>query len=123
MGGAGPKKPRMTHALPLVALGGALGASLRYLAVLLWPAPWGVLGINVLGSLLIGLLAVRLPPAAAPFLITGVLGGFTTFSAFSLDTLRLIEGGRLGAAALYVGGSVGLSLLACGLGLWTGRLS
>lgn len=113
----------MTHALPFVALGGALGASLRYLALLLWPAPWGVLAVNVAGSLAIGMLAVRLPPAAAPFLITGVLGGFTTFSAFSLDALRMVEGGRLGAAALYVGGSVGLSLLACGLGLWIGRLS
>ncbi len=122
MGDQGPKKPRMTLALPLVALGGALGAVLRFLATLVWPAPWGVLAVNVAGSLAIGVLAVRLPPAAALFLVTGVLGGFTTFSAFSLDTLRLIEGGRLGTAALYVGGSVGLSLLACWLGLWIGRL-
>jgi CrcB protein len=122
MGGPGAKKPRMTLALPLVALGGALGAVLRFLATLVWPAPWGVLAINVLGSFLIGVLAVWLPPRAALFLVTGVLGGFTTFSAFSLDALRLIEGGRLGTAALYVGGSVALSLLACGLGLWIGRL-
>ncbi len=113
----------MTHALPFVALGGALGASLRHLATLLWPAPWGVLAVNVAGSLAIGLLAGRLSPALAPLLITGVLGGFTTFSAFSLDALRLVEGGRLGAAALYVGGSVGLSVLACALGLWLGRLA
>jgi CrcB protein len=52
-----------------------------------------------------------------------VLGGFTTFSAFSLDALRLMEGGRTGAALLYVGGSVGLSLLACAAGLWLGRLA
>jgi CrcB protein len=113
----------MTHALPFVALGGALGASLRHLATLLWPAPWGVMAVNVAGSLLIGVLAVRLSPALAPFLVTGVLGGFTTFSAFSLDTLRLLEGGRLGAAALYVLGSVALSLLACAAGLWLGRLA
>ncbi len=113
----------MTYTLPLVAFGGALGAALRYLATLLWPAPWGVLAVNVAGSLAIGLLAGRLSPALAPLLITGVLGGFTTFSAFSLDALRLVEGGRLGAAALYVGGSVGLSVLACALGLWLGRLA
>ena len=123
MGGLGAKKPRMTLALPLVALGGALGAVLRYFVLLLWPAPWGVLAVNVAGSFVIGLLAERLPPPLALFLITGVLGGFTTFSAFSLDALRLIEGGRPGTAALYVGGSVALSLLACGLGLWIGRLS
>jgi CrcB protein len=113
----------MTHALSFVALGGALGASLRHLATLLWPAPWGVLAVNVLGSFLIGTLAVRLSPALAPLLVTGVLGGFTTFSAFSLDTLRLVEGGRIGAALVYVGGSVGLSLLACAAGLWLGRLA
>jgi CrcB protein len=65
---------------------------------------------------------MRLPATAMPLLVTGVLGGFTTFSAFSLDALRLIEGGRPGAAALYVSGSVGLSLLACAAGLWIGRL-
>ena len=119
----------MTYALPFVALGGALGATLRYLAILLWPAPWGVMAVNVAGCFAIGLLAVPLllsdrgPHPLAPLLVTGVLGGFTTFSAFSLDALRLIEGGRLGTALIYVGGSVGLSLLACGLGLWIGRLA
>ena len=119
----------MTYALPLVALGGAIGAALRYLTTLLWPAPWSVMAINIAGSFAIGVLAVPLllsergTHGLAPFLITGVLGGFTTFSAFSLDALRLVDGGRFGAALLYVGGSVGLSLLACGLGLWIGRLS
>ena len=55
----------MTHALPLVALGGAVGAALRWLALLLWPAPWGVLAVNVAGSLAMGFLAPSLPPAAA----------------------------------------------------------
>jgi CrcB protein len=119
----------MTYALSLVALGGALGAALRHLTILAWPAPWGVLAINVAGSFVIGVLAVPLllsekgAHPLAPFLVTGILGGFTTFSAFSLDALRLVEGGRMGAALLYVGGSVGLSLLACGLGLWIGRLA
>jgi CrcB protein len=119
----------MTYALPLVALGGALGAVLRHLATLVWPAPWGVMAINVAGSFAIGALAVPLllaergPHPLAPFLVTGILGGFTTFSAFSLDALRLVEGGRPGTALFYVGGSVALSLLACGLGLWIGRLA
>ncbi|WP_210529071.1 fluoride efflux transporter FluC [Rubellimicrobium arenae] len=119
----------MTYALPSVALGGALGASLRYLLLLAWPAPWGTLAINLAGSFLIGLLAVPLlasgrdPHPLAPLLVTGVLGGFTTFSAFSLDTLRLIEGGRTAAALAYVVGSVGSALLACALGLWLGRLA
>ena len=120
---AGAKKPAMTSTLPLVALGGALGASLRHFATLLWPAPWGVMAVNVAGSFLIGVLAIRLSPTAAPFLLAGVLGGFTTFSAFSLDALRLIEGGRPAAAALYVAGSIGLSLLACAAGLWLGRVA
>ncbi len=118
----------MTYALPLVALGGALGATLRYLALLAWPAPWGTLAVNGAGALLIGLLAIPLLAdrgihPLAPFLVTGVLRGFTTFSAFSLDTLRLIEGGRIGAAVTYAGGSVALSLGACALGLWLGRLA
>ena len=119
----------MTYVLSLVALGGAVGAALRYLTNILWPAPWGVMAINVAGSFAIGVLAVPLllsergPHPLAPLLITGVLGGFTTFSAFSLDTLRLIEDGRPGAALVYAGGSVGLSLLACALGLWIGRLA
>ena len=96
----------MTYTLPLVAFGGALGASLRFLATLAWPAPWGVLAVNVAGSFLIGLLAVRLAPGLAPFLLTGVLGGFTTFSAFSIETVALIERGAAGAALAYVAASV-----------------
>jgi CrcB protein len=112
----------MTYTLPLVAFGGALGASLRYLVTLAWPAPWGVLAVNVAGSFLIGLLAVRLAPGLAPFLLTGVLGGFTTFSAFSLDALRLVEGGTaIGTAALTCG-SVALSLGAAP-GALAGRLA
>lgn len=112
-----------------VALGGALGAALRWWmagATMRWAGPgfpWGTFAVNVLGSLIMGLAAVvmmeRLPGAwgrFAPFLMTGVLGGFTTFSAFSLDALFLIERGRHAAAALYMGGSV----LACVLALWVG---
>lgn len=120
--------------LLMVAAGGALGASLRYLTVA-WAGrafglgfPAGTMIVNVLGSLLIGLLAVALMerfPGAwgryAPFLITGVLGGFTTFSAFSLDALYLLERGRIEAAAVYIGGSVLLSILAVWAGFAAGR--
>jgi CrcB protein len=117
-----------------VAAGGAIGASLRYLlAGWLGRAmghgfPWGTLAVNVLGSAAMGVCAVMLMerfPGAwgryAPFLMTGVLGGFTTFSAFSLDALYLIERGRMGAAAFYVGGSVILCILGLWLGLAAGR--
>ncbi|HYF08284.1 MAG TPA: CrcB family protein, partial [Acetobacteraceae bacterium] len=99
----------------IVAAGGALGSVLRHLVAVFalgWFGagfPWGTLAVNVIGSAAIGALAATsIEGQARLFLVTGLLGGFTTFSAFSLDALRLVEGGRLGGAALYVGGSVGL---------------
>ena len=112
-----------------VAAGGALGAVLRWLVGalalrLLGPGlPFGTLAVNLLGAFAMGLAAAllleRAGPAAArlaPFLMTGVLGGFTTFSAFALEALTLIERGRAGLALLYMAGSVGLAVLA----LWAG---
>lgn len=111
----------MTMTLIPVAFGGALGAALRYLTGLAVGFPFGTLAVNVIGSFAIGLLWVTLAARGqthlAPFLVTGVLGGFTTFSAFSLDTLRLIESGRIGAAGAYVAGSVALSIGACFVGV------
>ena len=110
-----------------VAAGGALGALARFYAgkaalALAGPAfPWGTLSVNVLGSFLMGVLYIVLEHRGmmglSPFLMVGVLGGFTTFSAFSLDTLLLVERGQTGLAALYVLGSVVLSLgaLRCGV--------
>jgi CrcB protein len=104
-----------------VALGGAVGACLRF-AVGLWVAfPMGTLAVNVAGSFAIGVVWLALDKAWLPFVMTGVLGGFTTFSAFSLDTLRLMEEGRILYAGAYVGASVLLSLLACGVGLTLAR--
>ena len=116
-----------------IALGGALGAVSRHLAVAgaaraLGPGfPAGVLLVNVIGSFAMGLAAALLLERAgagrfAPFVMAGFLGGFTTFSAFSLDFARLWEAGRLGAAALYAGGSVMLSILALFAGLALGRV-
>jgi len=100
-----------------VVLGGAIGSALRYLSLLALPAPWGTLGINVLGSFLIGLLFV---PAGrlgvSVLLLTGVLGGFTTFSAFAMDAARLWTAGQVAQAATYVAGSVILSLIAVAAG-------
>lgn len=108
-----------------VALGGALGAVLRYLVGLVVVFPFGTLVVNVIGSLLIGLIwhtfTFRGMHGWLPFVMTGFLGGFTTFSAFSMDTLRLVEAGRLAAAGGYVMASVLISLAACAAGLWIAK--
>ncbi|WP_439154426.1 fluoride efflux transporter FluC [Yoonia sp.] len=108
-----------------VALGGALGAVLRYLVGLSVAFPFGTLAVNVIGSFLIGLLWVILSARGmqqwAPFILTGLLGGFTTFSAFTLDALRLVEAERITAAGGYVLASVILSLGACFIGLWVAK--
>ena len=111
--------------LGLVALGGALGASCRHLANLLalrlvGPGfPAGTLAVNVLGGFLMGILAGFLAlryqsggQGIRLFLATGLLGGFTTFSAFSLDAVLLWQRGEMAAALGYVVASVALSILA-----------
>ncbi|MCA0401247.1 MAG: fluoride efflux transporter CrcB [Proteobacteria bacterium] len=116
----------------LVFLGGGIGSVLRWLVGLgalrwLGPAfPWGTLAVNLLGGLAMGLLArlvVALPSGgqeARFFLMTGILGGFTTFSAFSLDAATLWMRGETGQAALYVAISVAGALGALAAGLWLG---
>ncbi len=121
----------MSMTLVHVALGGALGASARYLTGLAalrlmgTGFPWGTLTVNVVGSFVMGVLVVTLAHLGAnrfaPLLMTGILGGFTTFSAFSLDALTLWERGETLTAALYVGASVGLSLVAIIAGLALAR--
>ena len=113
----------------MVALGSALGGSLRHgvnvaSARLLGPqVPYGTLTVNLLASFLIGLLAAscaargEAAQARRLFLTTGVLGGFTTFSAFSLDTVRLYERGQLTLALGYSCGSVVISMAALCAGL------
>lgn len=108
----------MIWTLSQVALGGAIGSVLRHLAVQAFGAPWAVAGVNVAGSFAMGLLFVVLAdrPGLSPLLMAGVLGGFTTFSAFSLDALKLWQGGQTTEALAYVGASVILSLAAVALG-------
>jgi len=115
-----------------VALGGAIGASLRYLAgvgivrlVGHGAFPLGVITVNILGSFLMGLFVViaahRELTHLSPFVMTGVLGGFTTFSAFSLEAVTLYERGDLSGAVLYVVASVVCSIFGLLFGLWLAR--
>lgn len=116
-----------------VFLGGGIGAAGRYAVAsqalrIAGPFfPWGTLIVNVTGSLLMGLLIgglahrFEIAPETRGFLVTGVLGGFTTFSAFSLDAALLFEKKAYLASGLYVAGSVGLSILALFVGLWSAR--
>ncbi len=115
--------------LALVALGGALGAVLRFLlssgvaALFGRGFPYGTLLVNVIGSGAIGMLYVLLierllaAPGWRAFLVVGLLGALTTFSTFSLETLQLLEAGLAGRAALNVVLNVTLCLAACWIGL------
>ena len=108
----------------LACAGGALGSGARYLVntgVVRWLGlglPWATFSVNIVGSFLMGvvveLVALRLGGSleARTFLATGILGGFTTFSAFSLDAVHLYENGASATAAVYVVASVLLSILA-----------
>lgn len=121
------------HPLILVGLGGAIGSMARYaasMAATRWwssPFPWGTFLVNVVGSFFIGLVMVWLLKAGEwrengrLLLVTGVLGGFTTFSSFSWETWKLLEDGRLLLAVGNVLGSVMLCLLATSVGVLIAR--
>ena len=104
-----------------VALGAGIGAGAR--AGLWWLLPiYGTLAANVAGSVLIGLLAaLPLSPRARSFGMTGVCGGFTTFSLFGLETLIFLQAGNYAAAALYVSATLALSLGGVAFGLRLGK--
>ncbi|MES5096924.1 fluoride efflux transporter CrcB [Agrobacterium sp. BA1120] len=119
--------------IALVALGGAIGSVARYL-VGLWGVrlaganfPWGTITVNVVGAFLIGLMvemvARRFDASAEMrvFIVTGILGGFTTWSSFTLDAVVLFERGDMGLAALYLGASLVVSFAAIFAGLALGR--
>ena len=108
--------------LLLASAGGALGAGARHLVnlgmgrLLGTAFPWGTLTVNIVGSFLMGVLIEYLllrggtAPEMRTFLATGILGGFTTFSAFSLDVALLMQRKEQGLALLYIAGSVGISI-------------
>ncbi|MET7713028.1 fluoride efflux transporter CrcB [Streptomyces sp. NPDC005407] len=110
----------------VVALGGAVGASARYGASLVWPTvaggfPWTTLGVNVVGCAVIGVFMVVITDVWAahrlvrPFFGTGVLGGFTTFSTYAVDIQRLVDRGEARTGLAYLG----LTLLAALAAVWT----
>lgn len=118
-----------------VALGGAIGSVLRWIAVVIAVQrlgagfPWGTLAVNVAGSFAIGALAewaaggfLGVTPTVRLFVATGVLGGFTTFSSFSLDALTLLRDGDAPLALGYAAGSVLLGLTAAYAGMIAARL-
>ena len=116
-----------------IGLGGAIGAVCRYwlssqiLQVFGQGFPWGILIVNVSGCFVMGVIAavaeiiLEMSPEMKAFLMTGILGGFTTFSAFALDMAVLTERGDTMSAMLYVTGSVGGSIAALFLGLYLVR--
>ncbi len=119
--------------LLLASAGGAIGAGARWwvtqwFAAKGWAAyPWATLLVNVTGSALMGLLVGLLMsrPAHSPelrvFLATGILGGYTTFSAFSLEVWQLAERGEVGAAVAYVAASIVMAMVGLGIGLLAAR--
>lgn len=118
------------HPIILVAAGSAVGGAARW-AMAGWldarvdaeVRMWGTLAVNIIGGLLIGACAALLEREALRLLlITGVLGGFTTFSAYSLQTMQLLQAGRPLAAGAYALGSVVACLLACWAGWGLARL-
>ncbi len=118
-----------------MALGGAAGSAARHLLngmvtrQLDSAFPWGIFIVNVTGCFVMGLVAALLlkvgylAETGRLLLAVGFLGGFTTFSAFALDALRLVQSGHVGLAGVYVVGSVALSLLAVFVGLQLMRVA
>ena len=120
----------MTREILIVGVGSFIGGALRYILSVglsklgrLWAFPIGIMVINILGCFLIGVLygyfksKATTDPVLPLLLMTGVLGGFTTFSTFSFETIQLLQQNEWLKAALYVVGSVGLGVVACYLGM------
>ncbi len=115
--------------LLLVLLGGAVGAPTRYLTDLAVQRlhrtafPWGTWTVNVVGSLVLGLVAADASTWMATLVGTGFCGALTTFSTFGYETVRLAEEGEAGTATTYAVGSLAVGLLAAALGWWLGSLA
>jgi len=124
---AGPMGRLDRGVLASVAVGGALGSAARYGLAVLWPTttgfPWATLTTNLLGCALLGALMQVVTDRVAPhrllrpFLGTGVLGGFTTFSTYAVETRQLLASGRPGLALTYALGTLLGALLAVRLGM------
>ncbi len=117
----------------IVGIGGIIGALGRYLVLLAIPTrggrfPWGTFIINVSGSILLGFILVLILEQfqrgnlARPLLGTGILGGYTTFSTFTVDSALLVHGGRPMVALVYIAATLICGLFAMMLGMLAGRL-
>ena len=123
------------YEMAAIALGGALGSLMRF-GLSRWVQgqtqaayfPWAILTVNIVGCLLMGILfgvlveRFNVGPIWRSGIFIGLLGGFTTFSSFTIDTITLINTGALGTAAIYVLLSVSVCLLATALGLYLVRI-
>jgi CrcB protein len=128
-GGRAPVQWGPPDVVGVIALGGALGAVARWAAGTVWPHPagtfpWSVFVVNVTGCLAIGVLLVLLTEVAGrphrlarPFLGTGVLGGYTTFSTYAVEAERLLASGRAALALAYLFGTLAAALLAAQAGV------
>ncbi|HYF71931.1 MAG TPA: fluoride efflux transporter CrcB [Nocardioides sp.] len=123
---------RHRFVLPAIALGGMAGAGARHAAAERWPTatdgmPWTTLGVNAVGCLLIGVLMVVVMevggthPLLRPFVGVGVLGGFTTFSTYAVDTVSLVDAGRPAVALGYGAGTLLVALVAVAAGVLVAR--
>ena len=123
------------QAVVSVGIGGALGSMLRFVVTVLaarWFGagfPWGTLAVNLIGSFILGVIAefaitgaLGISPQVRIFIGVGILGGFTTFSSFTYDTLTLVRDGSTPLALGYVLASIALGLIAVYLGTITARL-
>ncbi|MFJ6074469.1 fluoride efflux transporter CrcB [Streptomyces sp. NPDC093065] len=135
IGPTAPRRPRWSGQAPVVAvvaLGGGTGAAARYAASLWWPTrtggfPWTTLGINVLGCAVIGVFMVVITEVWAahrlvrPFFGTGVLGGFTTFSTYAVDSRSLFADGQVHTGLAYLAATPLAALTAVWLAAWATR--
>lgn len=118
-------QPVTLSRLLLVALGGVLGSLARFAieasAPLVHSTIWATLVVNLVGCFAIGVVAARFTPATPPwmhvFFVTGLLGGFTTFSAFATEVVITANGSEFGTALLYIGATLIMGLLAVPLGV------
>ncbi|OII67939.1 MULTISPECIES: fluoride efflux transporter CrcB [unclassified Streptomyces] len=123
---------QLSPVIAVVALGGAVGASARYGASLIWPTaassfPWTTLAVNAVGCAVIGVFMVVISDVWAahrlvrPFFGTGVLGGFTTFSTYAVDVQKLVAGGQARAGLAYLALTVVAALVAVWTAVWVTR--
>lgn len=114
-----------TREFALVALGGVVGAAIRWIVAEALPRdvggfPWATLSVNITGCLLIGLAARRLVPGTAVWLalVVGMLGGLTTFSTFAVETRSLVDAGESGTALIYMASTLAIGLAATEIARW-----